>query len=205
MSAHFDTDRMYTYMKGYCMGKNWPDAVSALSFAREQHRDQTRKDGQSYLCHPLAMACHAIAIGLDREDVVAACLLHDVVEDCGVKVDALPVNDDIKAIVTRLTHIPAVPLRNYYENMTDSEPAMLVKLLDRCDNVSTMAGVFTLSKMMDYVRETKDYVLPLIRKVKDCFPNDSDALFVLKYQILAVIDSITATVEAALKVNKTQP
>lgn len=67
-----------------------------------------------------------------------------------------------------------------------------------------MAGVFTLSKMLDYVRETKDYVLPLIRKVKDCFPNDSDALFVLKYQILAVIDSITATVEVALKVNKTQ-
>lgn len=204
MSAHFDTDHMYTYMKGYCMGKGWPDAVSALSFAREQHRDQTRKDGQPYLCHPLAMACHAIAIGLDREDVVATCLLHDVVEDCDVKVDALPVNDDIKAIVTRLTHIPAVPLRDYYENMTDSEPAMLVKLLDRCDNVSTMAGVFTLSKMLDYVRETKDYVLPLIRKVKDCFPNDSDALFVLKYQILAVIDSITATIEVALKVNKTQ-
>lgn len=59
MSAHFDTDHMYTYMKGYCMGKGWPDAVSALSFAREQHRDQTRKDGQPYLCHPLAMACHA--------------------------------------------------------------------------------------------------------------------------------------------------
>lgn len=203
MSARFDTDRMYTYLKGYFMAKDWSDAVKALSYARDLHKDQVRKDGQPYIVHPLSMVCHALCIGLDREDVAATCLLHDVVEDCGVKVADLPVSDAIKDTVDRLTHVKTVPLTAYYDRLSESEPAMLVKLLDRCDNVSTMAGVFTLSKTLDYVGETRDYVLPLVRKVKDRWPTDSNQLFALKYQITAVIDSISAAIDAAMDTNKT--
>lgn len=204
MAAQFNAEHMYTYLKGYAMGKNWPNVVNALAFAREMHKDQKRKDGQPYLVHPLVMASHALTLGLDREDIIAACLLHDVVEDCNVNTESLPVSNDIKDIVQRVTHVKGMPMSVYYDEMAQSEPAMLVKLLDRCDNVSTMAGVFTLSKTLDYVQETREYVLPLIRKVKNAFPTDSDVLFALKYQITAVIDSISAAIEATMAVNHSQ-
>lgn len=84
MSAQFSVESMYTYLKGYAMGRKLPDTIKALAFARELHKDQLRKDGQPYIVHPLTMACHAITIGLDDDVIIAACLLHDVVEDCGV-------------------------------------------------------------------------------------------------------------------------
>jgi (p)ppGpp synthase/HD superfamily hydrolase len=52
----------------------------AYAFAEHAHRGQRRKDGQAYISHPVRVA--RLLADLDyAEDVVAAALLHDVVED----------------------------------------------------------------------------------------------------------------------------
>ena len=38
-------------------------------------------DDTSYMVHPLTLACHALAMGLKNDDVIAACLAHDMLED----------------------------------------------------------------------------------------------------------------------------
>lgn len=38
-------------------------------------------------------------------------------------------------------------------------------------------------------------VLPMLRKVKNRYPEDSDILFVLKYKIVSVVNSIEATIQ----------
>lgn len=196
MAVKFNAEHMYTFIKGFAMGKDFPDTTAALSFAREAHKDQQRKDGQPYLVHPLTVACHAIALGLAEDTIIASCLLHDVVEDCGIKVEELPVSDQTREAVRRLTHVKGEPLEPYYREIGEHRVAALCKLLDRCDNVSTMAGVFSLQKTYDYIQETRDYVLPLLRSTKDQWPNDSNALFVLKYHIGAVIDGLEQCLEA---------
>ena len=143
MSAQFNAESMYTYLKGYAMGRKLTDTIKALAFARELHKDQLRKDGQPYIVHPLTMACHAITIGLDNDVIIAACLLHDVVEDCGMTVEELPVSMETKRTVMKLTHLKPTPLSVYYQGIMSHNYASIVKLLDRCNNVSTMAGVFT--------------------------------------------------------------
>lgn len=70
----------------------------------------------------------------------------------------------------------------------------MTKLIDRCHNVSSMAGTFSVEKLKSYIDETRHYVLPLLRKVKNRYPEDSDILFVLKYPIVSVVDSIDATI-----------
>ncbi|MCI5485067.1 MAG: hypothetical protein MR426_08430 [Clostridiales bacterium] len=69
------------------------------------------------------------------------------------------------------------------------------RLIDRCHNVSSMAGTFSVEKLKSYIEETRHYVLPLLRKVKNQYPEDSDILFVLKYHIVSVVDSIDATIQ----------
>ena len=39
-------------------------------------------------------------------------------------------------------------------------------------------------------------MLPLLKKAKVTYPNDADILFVLKYHICSVVDSIEATMMA---------
>ena len=57
------------------------------------------------------------------------------------------------------------------------------------------ALTFSVEKLKSYIEETRHYVLPLLRKVKNQYPEDSDILFVLKYHIVSVVDSIDATIQ----------
>lgn len=196
MSANFDASKIYTYLKGYAMGLEWNDTLSALSFARVAHKDQQRKSGEPYIVHPLTVAAHATALGIKEDEIVAAAILHDVVEDCGVSIENLPVSVATKDTVRRLTHVKGEPLGPYYREISESRAASIVKLLDRCDNVSTMAGVFSVEKINQYITETREYVLPLLRKTKDQWPCDSNALFVLKYHIMSVIDGLEICLNA---------
>lgn len=196
MSANFDASKIYTFLKGYAMGLEWHDTLAALSFARVAHKDQLRKSGEPYIIHPLTVASHAVALGLKEDEIVAASILHDVVEDCGVCVENLPVSAGTRDAVRRLTHVKGEPLVPYYREISESRTASIVKLLDRCDNVSTMAGVFSVEKVNQYIEETREYVLPLLRRTKDQWPADSNALFVLKYHIMSVIDGLETCLKA---------
>ncbi|MBQ9517663.1 MAG: bifunctional (p)ppGpp synthetase/guanosine-3',5'-bis(diphosphate) 3'-pyrophosphohydrolase [Eubacterium sp.] len=55
----------------------------AVSFAARAHRGQKRKDGSIYILHPLEVAVIAGTMTHD-EDVIAAAVLHDTVEDTDV-------------------------------------------------------------------------------------------------------------------------
>ncbi len=197
MSAQFDVTKMYTYLKGYAMGQKWHDTLIALALARTAHKDQLRKSGEPYFVHPLTVACHALALGIEEDAVIAAALLHDVAEDCNIPIETLRVSGETKDAVRRLTHVKGEPLEPYYREIGESRVASLVKLLDRCDNVSTMAGVFSVEKIHQYIAETREYVLPLLRRTKDQWPEDSNVLFVLKYHIMSVIDGLEKCLNAS--------
>jgi GTP pyrophosphokinase len=191
---------MYTYIKGFATGAAMKETLKALSFAREKHTGQLRKSGQPYIVHPLTMACNAVSMGIKDDAVVATILLHDVCEDCGVSVAELPVNQTVKRGVELMTfrimdgESKEIAKNRYYNMLIQSREATLTKLIDRCHNVSSMAGAFSVAKLKSYIEETRQYVLPLLRKAKDVYPEDADMLFLLKYHIVSVVDSIEATI-----------
>jgi len=202
MSAHFDTNKLYARLAGTCQALDWKDGITALSFARDAHKTQSKKDGQPYFVHPMTIAAHALALGIKEEDVFTAGILHDVCEDCGVRPDELPVrSENARTAVRLLTHEKGIPLDIYYAHIQENPTSALVKVFDRCDNVSSMAGIFTETKTLDYIRETRTYVYPLIAAAKKHWPMYSDQLFVLKYHITSVIDGIDAvmSIQADLK------
>src|SRR4051794_24953594 len=54
----------------------------------DAHRGQSRRSGEAYIQHPLAVARIVADLGLD-DVTVAAALLHDAVEDTGLSLDDL--------------------------------------------------------------------------------------------------------------------
>ena len=85
--------------------------------------------------------------------------------------------------------------QRYYNMILTDRAATLTKLIDRCHNVSSMAGTFSENKLFAYIEETREYVLPLLRKAKFQYPEVSNVLFALKYHITSVVDSIDATIQ----------
>jgi (p)ppGpp synthase/HD superfamily hydrolase len=62
----------------------------AYDFVLERHAGQKRRDGSDYTDHLVAVASLVREVmGIDDEQVLAAALLHDVVEDAGVSLDEL--------------------------------------------------------------------------------------------------------------------
>ena len=207
----FNAEHMYTYVRGFATGAMMPETLKALVFAREKHNGQKRKNGDPYIIHPLTMACEAISLGIRDDDVVATILLHDVCEDCDVGIPDLPVGEKTRNSVELMTfkimpgETKEVAQNRYYNMILQDRAATLTKLLDRCHNVSSMAGVFSVDKLKAYIEETKLHVLPLLRKAKQTYPGDSDILFVLKYHIISVIESIDATMKVFENNEATDP
>ena len=197
----YNHEKMFTYLKGFAAGVGMRQTQKALTFARAKHEGQMRRSGQPYIIHPLTMACNAISLGIKDDAVVATILLHDVFEDCGVSVAELPVSDAVKRGVELMTfrvmegETKEIAKNRYYKMLLQSREATLTKLIDRCHNVSSMAGTFSVAKLKSYIEETRHYVLPLLKKAKSVYPEDAEVLFLLKYHMVSVVDSIEATIQ----------
>ncbi len=60
--------------------------IRATAFATDSHRGQVRKyTGEPYIIHPLEVS-KLVASVTDDQEMIAAAVLHDVVEDCDVDI-----------------------------------------------------------------------------------------------------------------------
>lgn len=203
LGNYFDSGKMFTFVRGYAMGKGWNETIHALNYARKLHTGQNRKSGEPYIIHPLTMVSQAISMGINDDYICASLLLHDVVEDCGVSINDLPVCDEVKRIVELLTYQKLSQVfpsekeskTSYYNLISKDGRASICKIIDRCNNVSSMSGVFSPEKLKSYIEETNEYVLPLIKTTKEQYPEYSNAIFCLKYHIYSVLTSIEGIIE----------
>lgn len=83
-----------------CFGKELSTTRAAVSYAERQHAGQRRRcDGAPFIVHPLEVADLLRSAGADDE-LVAAGVLHDVIEKCAVT--AAELNERFGARVTYL-------------------------------------------------------------------------------------------------------
>ena len=183
----FDEKGMYSYIRTYCAVKGLTQSERLLPYARRLHSGQFRKGNGEvpYIYHPLLVTCHALALTWDDDDLVSTCLLHDICEDCNISPEELPADNETKSSVQLLTKTPEIRRRG--EKGMDE---YLVKILDRCSNISTMAGAFPPDKVTSYIDETERWIYPLIEKAKDSYPDISNQIFLLRYHMYSVIETL---------------
>ena len=196
----FSEAKMATYIGAYCNAKQLYETKKALAYAKKMHDGQFRKKGHGderipYINHPLLMTCHALALGLEEDDLLSTCLLHDVCEDCGIAPEELPVNEEAREAVRLLTKwkgFEKTPKDEtiYYNGIAENRIAAIVKLLDRCHNISDMAASFTDEHMAEYIKETQEYVYPLMEKAREKYPQYSNQLFLIRYHMKSVVEAL---------------
>lgn len=208
----FDENKTYLFLKGYLTGKGLYQSLRLLPYVKQMHADQVRsgKDHVPYFSHPLQLASHAIALGLIEDDLISAALLHDICEDCNVSPDELPASKETQLAVAALTkenlekpgaeagedewnkYYQQEKIRNttYYAALRTNRIATMVKLLDRCNNISGMSAAWKAPKLAKYILETEEFIYPLLTFTKTEYPQYSNQCFLIKYHTKSVIEAI---------------
>jgi hypothetical protein len=145
------------------------DAVDMLErayeFARKYHAGQTRPAGEPYVIHLREVLQILLTYaGITRPDVLAAGLLHDVVEDtpCSIGAVANAFGSDVATLVSWVTIDPALSREEYHERLRSAPAdALSVKLSDRYSNVQRLHTNPRVRKQRSYYQETREHILPL--------------------------------------------
>lgn len=150
-------------------------AESAFGLARQAHSLQRRKSGEPYILHPLAVAR---IVGVDLEldaHMVAAALLHDVVEDTPYTLSDIRerFGPDVASLVNVVTKRPKSSydqskqvdnFRQILESVHSDVRALLIKLADRLHNMRTLEAQRP-DKQLKIAGETDYFYAPLANRL----------------------------------------
>ncbi len=146
----------------------------AYQVAERAHEGQTRKSGEPYITHPLAVAQILADLGIGAKTIAAA-LLHDTVEDTDYSLDELrrDFGDEIAMLVDGVTKLDKVKygdsaqaetVRKMIVAMSKDIRVLIVKLSDRLHNARTWGFVESDSARRK-AQETLEIYAPLAHRL----------------------------------------
>ncbi len=146
----------------------------AYDVAEAAHAGQTRKSGDPYITHPLAVATVLAGLGMDTTTLVAA-LLHDTVEDTGATLDSITADfgSEVAYLVDGVTKIDKVKfgdaaqaetIRKMIVAMARDPRVLVIKLADRLHNMRTLRFL-PPEKQEKKARETLEILAPLAHRL----------------------------------------
>ena len=150
------------------------DIERAYAIAEKMHEGQTRKSGDPYITHPLAVATILAELGLTSSTLCAA-LLHDTVEDTPYTLDELRADfgDEIARLVDGVTKLDKVSygdtaqsetIRKMIVAMSKDIRVLVIKLADRLHNMRTLRFLRP-EKQERIARETLEIFAPLAHRL----------------------------------------
>ncbi|HSE08217.1 MAG TPA: bifunctional (p)ppGpp synthetase/guanosine-3',5'-bis(diphosphate) 3'-pyrophosphohydrolase [Nocardioidaceae bacterium] len=146
----------------------------AYDVAEKAHGTQTRKSGDPYITHPLAVATILADIGMTEPTLVAA-LLHDTVEDTSYTLDELrnDFGEEVALLVDGVTKLDKVKygasaqaetIRKMIVAMSRDIRVLVIKLADRLHNMRTLRYLKQDTQERK-ARETLEIFAPLAHRL----------------------------------------
>ena len=148
----------------------------AFELGDEAHVGQTRKSGEPYITHPLAVATILAEMRLDEQTICAA-ILHDVLEDTDISRETISreFGETVADLVDGVTKLDKLHFRDRQEAAAESFRKMLlamardlrvilIKLADRLHNMRTIGSMSGDSRRR-IARETLEVYAPIAQRL----------------------------------------
>ncbi|HEY6544945.1 MAG TPA: bifunctional (p)ppGpp synthetase/guanosine-3',5'-bis(diphosphate) 3'-pyrophosphohydrolase [Dokdonella sp.] len=148
----------------------------AYEVGAEAHEGQTRKSGEPYITHPVAVAGILAELGLDAETIIAA-ILHDTLEDTSLTRERITTEfgSTVAELVDGVTKLDKVRFSSRQEAAAESFRKMLlamardlrvilIKLADRLHNMRTLGSMEPESRRR-IARETLEIYAPIAQRL----------------------------------------
>lgn len=150
----------------------------AYAYVELKHIDQKRRSGEPYIVHLLNVA-YEVTLLRSGPKTIAAALLHDVIEDCGIGREEFIENfdEEIYNIVEAVTKIgklkddfkdekeyQAANHRKIFIAMAKDIRVIIVKLVDRLHNMRTLQYMPS-EKQLRIAKETLEVYAPIAHRL----------------------------------------
>ena len=200
----------------------------AFDYCVTMHAGQKRWTNEEYYIHPLSVAKIIISMGLDSQSV-AACLLHDVVEDTKATIKDIKelFGEEVALLVDGVTRIGKISISSKEQEQAESLRKMLIamgkdirviiiKLADRLHNMRTLDAI-PEEKQREKSLETLEIYAPIahrlgIRPLKEeledlaikhldpvAYSEIEESLIIRKAQRESILNDIKSRIEVRLK------
>ncbi|WP_179465279.1 RelA/SpoT family protein [Xanthomonas arboricola] len=160
----------------YLPKEQLPILRRAWEVGASAHAGQTRKSGEPYITHPVAVAGVLAELGLDMESLIAA-ILHDTIEDTPLTREELAseFGEAVAELVDGVTKLDKLRFRDRQEAAAESFRKMLlamsrdlrvimIKLADRLHNMRTL-GAQSSEARSRIARETLEIYAPIAQRL----------------------------------------
>ena len=156
-------------------GKSDADAAlvtKAYEFSQEAHKTQMRYSGNPYFTHPAEVGFLLAEAGMDAQTICAG-LLHDTIEDAGVKPKIIEeqFGPEVLSLVEGVTKLGTLryrglerhteSLRKLFAATAKDIRVLIIKLMDRLHNARTLEFVPRLEKRTRIAQETLEIYAPI--------------------------------------------
>jgi guanosine-3',5'-bis(diphosphate) 3'-pyrophosphohydrolase len=159
LNTYLEPDKVALVLKAYEVGES-------------AHRGQTRKTGEPYILHPVAVAQILANMRMDHESIAAA-ILHDTIEDTPLTWDEIrdQFGDEVANLVEGVTKLDKMKFRTRMQADAESFRKLMlamsldlrvifIKLADRLHNMRTLSSMSHDSRRR-IARETLDIYAPI--------------------------------------------
>ena len=141
-------------------------SLQALGSAKDAHKGQSRKEGGPYIIHSIRVVNTLIYdLGITREEMVNAGLLHDVVEDSNVTIDVIEheFGKYVSTLVSQLTRNENESRRDKFKKTIQAPlDVRILKSCDWLDNLRSKQLVRSIVKdWQTQMEEAQDMYIPL--------------------------------------------
>ncbi|HKR76892.1 MAG TPA: bifunctional (p)ppGpp synthetase/guanosine-3',5'-bis(diphosphate) 3'-pyrophosphohydrolase [Rhodanobacter sp.] len=161
---------------GYLPETQLERVLRAFQVGAQAHAGQTRKSGEPYITHPVAVAGILAELGMDAETIIAA-ILHDTLEDTALSRSALAgeFGETVAELVDGVTKLDKMRFGSRQEADAESFRKMLlamardlrvilIKLADRLHNMRTLGAKDPPSRRR-IARETLEIYAPIAQRL----------------------------------------
>ena len=167
---------MQRHLSAYLSPEQVAKVHDAYRLGALAHDGQTRKSGEAYITHPVAVAQLLADLGMDGETICAA-ILHDVLEDTPIQRERIAeeFGETVAELVDGVTKLDKLKFADKQEAAAESFRKMLmamgrdlrvilIKLADRLHNMRTLDAQKPESRRR-IARETLDIYAPIAQRL----------------------------------------